>query len=94
MVTDSSSVSLALPHQRALYIPASARSSSDVSVLAEVKLSSDEDAPMCMAVDTAKTKTIVLGINEVGPNALDGKNRMLRMFRYEVQPGAENGQPT
>ena len=63
-------------------------------MLAEVKLSSDEDAPMCMAVDAGKTKTIVLGINEVGPEALDGKNRMLRMFRYEIQPGEKGGQPT
>lgn len=67
---------------RVIHLSSHASSSSDTAVVAEMKLSSDEDAPMAMAVDAQKTKTIVLGINEPDEKKAVN-NRHLRIVGFQ-----------
>lgn len=70
--------------QRAIHLPSTAKSADDVAVAAELKLSSDEDAPMCMAVDARSSEagTLILGINEADEKKAQD-NEHLRIFSYK-----------
>ncbi|CAO1634631.1 unnamed protein product [Sympodiomycopsis kandeliae] len=80
---------------RALYVPSASKSSADIKILAEVKLSSDEDAPMAMAVDKDSSNTIVLAINESDETKLQD-NQHLRIYNFELQrkEGKDSSVPT
>lgn len=67
---------------RVVHLPGHASSSADATLAAELKLSSEEDAPMAIAVDALRTKTIVLGINEADEQKSQG-NEHLRLFAFE-----------
>lgn len=60
-------------------------------MLSEVKLSGEEDAPMCMAVDPVRTHTLVLGINDADTTKRQD-NQHLRIFSCEVTRDAQ-GKP-
>lgn len=51
--------------------------------LAELQLSGDEDAPMCMAVDHVG-QVIACSVNSSPATLAEGKNKTLRLFRYTL----------
>lgn len=53
--------------------------------LAELTLSSDEDAPMCMAVDRVGG-VIACSVNAPASALKSGENKTLRLFRYTLPP--------
>ncbi|CAO1616337.1 unnamed protein product [Parajaminaea phylloscopi] len=67
---------------RVIHLPTSATSANDASLAAELKLSSDEDAPMAMAVDAHDSQTIILGINEADEQKSVGNNH-LRIIAFK-----------
>lgn len=62
---------------------ASAGSSARLSTLAEILLSAEEDAPMCMAVDRVGG-IITCSVNSPPSALAKGENRTLRLFRYTL----------
>lgn len=60
--------------------------------LDEVKLSRDEDAPMAMAVNRAKSQ-LVCGINNTAEDIKKGNNQPLRIFDYSFQGSAASQKP-
>lgn len=69
-------------YMRVLHVPRTAKAPTDVDVLAELKLSSEEDAPMSMAIEP-RTNSIVLGINEADDEKLQG-NEHLRIYQCDI----------
>lgn len=69
--------------QRVVHVPRTAKTHTDVKLLAELKLSSDEDAPMSMAVDPDRSNTLVLGINEADESKLTD-NQHLRIYNFQL----------
>lgn len=55
--------------------------------LDELKLSRDEDAPMAMSVNTAKSQ-LVCGINNAADDVKSGNNQPIRIFKYALSNSA------
>ncbi|GAC98519.1 hypothetical protein PHSY_006113 [Pseudozyma hubeiensis SY62] len=58
-----------------------------IDKLDELKLSRDEDAPMAMSVNTAKSQ-LVCGINNAADDVKQGTNQPVRIFDYTLQQSA------
>lgn len=54
-----------------------------LQTLAELQLSGDEDAPMCMAVDRVG-QVIACSVNSSPATLAEGNNKTLRLFRYTL----------
>lgn len=59
-------------------------SAQTIHKLDELKLSRDEDAPMAMAVNAAKSQ-LVCGINNAAEDMKKGNNQPIRIFDYSLQ---------
>ncbi|KAJ9478908.1 WD_REPEATS_REGION domain-containing protein [Pseudozyma hubeiensis] len=65
-------------------------SAQTIHKLDELKLSRDEDAPMAMSVNTAKSQ-LVCGINNAPDDVKQGTNQPIRVFDYSLQESAATG---
>lgn len=62
-------------------------SAQTIHKLDELRLSRDEDAPMAMAVNVAKSQ-LVCGINNPAQDMSDGNNQPIRIFDYSLRASA------
>lgn len=74
--------------QRAIFVPDHAKFGDDARIAGELKLSSEEDAPMCIAVDAQRSKTLVLGINE-DDETKKANNEHLRVVHFNRKAGSK-----
>ncbi|ETS62661.1 hypothetical protein PaG_03307 [Moesziomyces aphidis] len=63
--------------------------SQSIDKLDECSLSRDEDAPMAMAINSAKSQ-LVCGINSTADRVKSGSNQPIRIFDYAISPQADS----
>ncbi|KAJ1019913.1 hypothetical protein NDA16_004194 [Ustilago loliicola] len=66
-------------------------SAQTIHKLDELKLSRDEDAPMAMSINAAKSQ-LICGINNTADDIKNGDNQPVRIFDYSLQAAEANGE--